>query len=335
MIAFAPVEDSKNVRCEDIVTAVAGRDTPVIFRGAVAGWPLVRQPSVDALIDYLKGFDAGKMAEVFWQAGGDGRFFYDESVQGFNFQRSGVLMGAALDRLRVLAKQETKERVYIQSAPLDLHFPGLVENNNLPGAEATPRVWIGNQAITQAHFDLYDNLVCMVAGTKRFILFPPEQTKNLYIGPLEHTVSGVPASMADIDRPNFERFPRLREAFAAGQIVELRPGDVLFLPYMWWHHVMSDATFNMQVNYWWNPAADMQNPQAAQPMVALMSAILTVRDLPPSQNRAWKAMFDHFIFHQSDPVADHLPETVRGLLGELKPEQRALILKGMVRALGG
>jgi len=69
-------------------------------------------------------------------------------------------------------------------------------------------------------------------------------------------------------------------------------------------------------------------------MLALMSAILTVRDLPPAQNRAWKAMFDHFIFHQSDPVADHLPEAIRGLLGDLNPDHRAAILTGLSKGLG-
>ncbi|WAC46840.1 cupin-like domain-containing protein [Asticcacaulis sp. SL142] len=333
MTPFTPIEDRNDMRSDQIAAAVAGRDAPVIFRGAVADWPLVRQSSVDALIDYLKGFDAGKPAEVFRQAtGGDGRYFYDESGRGFNFQRGAMPMGAVLERMRLLARGAADERVYIQSAPLGLHFPELSKANRLPDVDAAPRVWIGNQSITPTHFDLNDNLVCMVAGTKRFILFPPEQTKNLYIGPLEHTVSGVPASMADIDKPDFERFPRLREALAAGQMAELKPGDVLFLPYMWWHQVMSDAAFNMQINYWWNPAV-LQNPQTPQPMLALMSAIVTVRDLPPAQNRAWKAMFDHFIFHQSDPVADHLPETLRGLLGELTPQQRAAILKGLSKSL--
>lgn len=325
MSGFAPVRRERLKR-EAIADAVRDLDTPVVFAQTLADWPLVRQASSDALIDYLKGFDAGKPAQVFRQAaGGDGRFFYGEGADGFNFQRAEVPLSAALERLRVLARGGFDERVYIQSAPLDLYFPSLADANPLPGVSAAPRAWIGNRAVTQTHFDLYDNLVCMVAGTKRFILFPPEQTKNLYIGPLEHTVSGVPASMADIDAPDFERFPRLREALAAGLIAELKPGDVLFIPYMWWHQVMSDDAFNMQVNYWWNPAADMP-----QPMQALAHALLAVRDLPHAQNRAWKAMFDHFVFHQSDPAADHLPETMRGILGELSPEVRA----AMLRALG-
>ena len=329
MTGFTPAP-RLNLRRSEIADAVRDLDAPVVFAGAVADWPLARQPSVDALIDYLKRFDAGRSAQVFRQAaGGDGRFFYGEGADGFNFQRADVPVAAALERLRALAKGGD-ERVYIQSAPLDLYFPGLAAANPLPGIAAGPRAWIGNRAVTRTHFDLYDNLVCMVAGRKRFVLFPPEQTKNLYIGPLEHTVSGVPASMADIDAPDFARFPRLREALAAGLIAELTPGDVLFVPYMWWHQVMSDDAFNMQVNYWWNPAADLP-----QPMQALAHALLAVRDLSPAQNRAWKAMFDHFVFHQSDPVADHLPEAMRGILGDLTPEQRAAMLKALGQGLQG
>lgn len=330
MTGFTPVR-RETLSVEAIAEAVRNLDAPVVFAGAVADWPLVRQPSTDALIDYLKGFDAGKPALVFRQAaGGDGRFFYGEGADGFNFQRAEAPLSAALERLRVLAKGGSDERVYIQSAPLDLYFPGLADANPLPGVTAPPRAWIGNRAVTQTHFDLYDNLVCMVAGTKRFILFPPGQTKNLYIGPLEHTVSGVPTSMANIDAPDFKRFPRLREALASGLIAELKPGDVLLVPYMWWHQVMSDDAFNMQVNCWWNPAADMP-----QPMQALAHALLAVRDLPPAQNRAWKAMFDHFVFHQSDPVADHLPEAMRGILGDLTPEVRAAMLKALGQGLQG
>ncbi|MDI7775202.1 cupin-like domain-containing protein [Asticcacaulis sp. EMRT-3] len=329
MTAFAPVDTRKDIGREGIAAAVAGLETPLVFKGAVAGWPLVRQPSVDALIDCLKAADAGKPVETLRQTGGDGRFFYGEDGQGFNFQRASVPLAMTLERLRKLAGDcGGDERLYIQSAPLDLYFPQLAAENRLPGIKAAPRAWIGNRAVTATHFDLYDNLVCMVAGRKRFILFPPEQTKNLYMGPLDHTISGVPTSMADIDAPDFTRFPRLKEALAAGLVAELAPGDVLFVPYMWWHQVMSDEAFNMQVNYWWNPADDLP-----QPMQALIHALLAVRDLPPGQNRAWKAMFDHFIFHQSDPVADHLPQALRGLLGDMPTDQRIDILKGLGKGL--
>lgn len=328
MTAFVPVEDRKGIGRDDVVAAVAGRDTPVIFRGAVADWTLVRQPSVDALIDYLKGFDAGKSAEVFRQsAGGDGRFFYDESGRGFNFERGGVPMGGALEQLRALAKGAAEERIYIQSAPLKLHFPGLNEANDLKGVAAEPRVWIGNRSITQTHFDLEDNLVCMVAGSKRFILFPPEQTKNLYVGPFDTTISGVPTAMVNLEDPDFVAHRRFREALATATVADLEPGDVLFIPYMWWHHVVSDGDFNVQINYWWDPAPAAMGP----PMQVLIHAMLSLRELPSNQNAAWKAMFDHFVFHQSDPVAAHLLPEVRGIQGDLTPDQRTAIRRQLGR----
>jgi hypothetical protein len=50
------------------------------------------------------------------------------------------------------------------------------------------------------------------------------------------------------------------------------------------------------------------------------------------QNAAWKAIFDHFVFGQTDTGA-HLSAEVRGLLGDIKPEQRNLIRRTIGRNL--
>ena len=40
-----------------------------------------------------------------------------------------------------------------------------------------------------------------------------------------------------------------------GYVAELAPGDALFIPTLWWHHVESlDQQLNCLVNYWWNGA---------------------------------------------------------------------------------
>ena len=141
------------------------------------------------------------------------------------------------------------------------------------------------------------------------------------MGPLENTVSGVPTSMVNFENPDLALHPRFTTALQSASVADLEPGDVLFIPYMWWHHVISSDNFNVQVNYWWNRA----RPELGQPIHALFHAILALRDLPADQNLAWKAMFDHFVFHQSDPCALHLEPKHRGLLGEIDDDQRIAI----------
>ena len=322
MQSFPSVETRRDVPASSLAKAVDGLTTPVVFKGAVKAWPAVQASaeSLGALVTYLKGCDNGFPAEVFRQApGADGKYFYGGDQKTLNFAKANIPISAVLGRLLM----PDAEPLYIQSAPLKDHLPKFRAENRLPGIEAEPRAWIGNRSITQIHFDLYYNLACMIAGQKRFVLFPPDQVKNLYMGPLETTVSGVPTSMANLENPDFKTHPRFAEALKTATIAELDPGDVLYIPYMWWHHVSSSGAFNMQVNYWWNTAA----PEMGVAMQTLLHGILSLRDLPPDQTAAWKAMFDHFVFHQSDPVADHLRPEVRGLLGNVPAAQRTTIRK--------
>ena len=328
MQSFPPVETRDDVSASGLARAVEGLTRPVVFKGAVADWPSVRQAteSLDALVAYLKACDNGVPAETFRQPpGADGKYFYTDDQRSVNFARARVPVSAVLGRLLMPGV----EPIYIQSAPLKDHLPKFRAENSLPGVNAEPRAWIGNRAITQIHFDLNYNLACMVAGRKSFVLFPPDQTKNLYTGPIDATVSGVPAAMPDLENPDFDAHPRFAEALKTATMADLAPGDVLYIPYMWWHHVSSTGAFNMQVNYWWNTApAEMGTAQSA-----FLHAMIALRDLPPDQNAVWKAMFDHYIFHQSDPVADHLRPEVRGLLGDLPSAQRIEIRKRIGQSL--
>ena len=63
-------------------------------------------------------------------------------------------------------------------------------------------MWLGNRAIVAPHYDIHDNLACVVAGRRKFNLFPPEQIENLYPGPTLVTPGGVPVSMVDLNQPD-------------------------------------------------------------------------------------------------------------------------------------
>src|SRR3546814_14238320 len=63
------------------------------------------------------------------------------------------------------------------------------------------------------------NLACVIAGRRLFLLFPPDQVANLYIGPLGNP---LPLSLAGPEMPDFERFPRFREARSEEHTSELQ-----------------------------------------------------------------------------------------------------------------
>ena len=185
-----------------------------------------------------------------------------------------------------------------------------------------PRAWIGSAIVTPAHFDESHNVAVCVAGRRRFTVFPPEQVANLYVGPLDNTPAGMPMSLVDFAKPDLERFPRFREAWASARIADLEPGDAIYLPPLWWHHVQSLERFNMLVNYWWRAAA----PGRAVPpftLDALMHAAATVRALPDAQRRAWRHLFEHYLFDVDRDVAGHIPPERQGVLGPMSAEEHA------------
>jgi Cupin-like domain len=101
-------------------------------------------------------------------------------------------------------------------------------------------------------------------------------------------------------------------------VAELQPGDAIYIPPMWWHHVESLQQINALVNYWWKPVpANGHVPETA--MGCLLHCILTFKSRPPAERAAWKGLLEHYVFDEADPAA-HLPVERRGVLGELTPE---------------
>jgi Cupin-like domain len=315
---------------------IAPQNRPAILRQVVASWPAVQasQQSAEQLVAYLKQFDRGVPIETLnAEPAAGGRLFYSDDLRGFNFRRQKESLSAFLDRL--LAQREVTDApaMYVQSAPIPVHLPNWDQENPNPllPAEIYPRIWIGNAVTATTHSDLASNIACLVAGRRRFTLFPPDQLPNLYIGPLEFSPAGRPISMVDLDNPNLEQHPRFAEALGCAEIAELEPGDAIYIPYQWWHHVRSLAPVNVLINYWWNEGAAIE--ESVSPYEALMLSLLTIRDLTPSQREVWRTIFDHYVFLQNGDPAAHLPEERRGVLGKIAPQHRAHIKAVLARLL--
>lgn len=314
-----PIAIFETLTPQDFATGVHASGKPAILKGAVKGWPAVKSgwQSDESLVDYLKAHDNGQVAGVYLGAPEiRGNFFYGADTHSENFRHGPTPIPMALDRLLQERANANPHSIYVQSAVIAKHMPGFAVENRLdllPGVE--PRIWIGNEAVTRAHYDLNHNIACVVAGRRRFHLFPPEQLVNLYPGPFDRTIGGVPVSMVDAENPDLERYPRFKEAQKVMQTAELEAGDALYIPYGWWHQVHSLSRFNVLVNYWWDEAAT-----AAAPYDALFHAILAIRDMPEAHQALWKTLFDYYVFTgDGDPLA-HLAAGDKGSLGPLTPE---------------
>jgi len=316
---------------EDLI----GRERPLVIRGLVGDWPLVCERLADAgFAARLAAFDSGVPVDALvMQPEEDGVIGYNADFDGFNYEHHRVPVSKGLQRLLDLAGHERVPGIAIQSAPIAKCLPGFLAGHTLPFLDAgvEPRIWIGNRVTTPAHFDEYHNIACVLRGRRRFTLFAPEQVGNLYIGPLEFAPTGAAISLARLDRPDDPRWPRLKTALAAAQVAELAPGDAIYIPPMWWHHVTSLDPINALVNYWWKfVRSDGYAPPTA--LGCLMHDILAFRSLPAAEKRAWKTLLDHYVFGEDDPAA-HIPPGRRGMLGALTQEQVAKLRETIRRYL--
>jgi hypothetical protein len=220
--------------------------------------------------------------------------------------------------------------LYAGAAAAAEQVPGWTAANPLPLAtpDAVPRIWLGNASRVSIHYDISSNVAAVVAGRRRFALFPPEQGRNLYVGPLDVTIAGQPTSMVDLEAPDLDRYPRFAESLDAMQVAELEPGDTLFVPSLWWHEVRAEGQLNVLVNYWWG------KPAATSPFPALIHAMMAIRDLPGPERAALRDWFDQYAFgDDAHAAADHLTAGARGVLGPATPARDAAIREYLLRAL--
>lgn len=296
---------------------------PVLLKGIVKDWELVQAGlrSYSEAIAYLKSFHNGKTVGAYLGPPEiKGRYFYNDNLTDVNFERQRLPLDRMLDLLEQHLEDENPPSLYIGSTTLDACLPGMREKNDLIFNDAMfennkplASIWLGNRSTASAHYDAPNNIACCVVGKRRFTLFPPEQIDNLYPGPLDPTPGGQAVSMVDFANPDFEKYPRFRQAIAAGQVAEMEPGDAIFYPSLWWHHVEALAPFNVLINYWWNTSPKYMGT----PMNVLYHAILSLRDRPEHEKRGWKHIFDYYIFGPSERPREHMPEHAHGDLGAI------------------
>lgn len=315
----------------DIFEQAAALDGPAVFRGLAREWPLVRKSleSPDDACRYLRSFYQGAPVTAFLsEARLDGRIFYKEDFSAMDFEQVETDLDWVLERIGEHMSDAGSPLVYMGSSAVDFCLPGFSAQNALSqeGISASVRIWIGNRTTVAAHYDVMYNIACVCTGRRRFTLFPPDQIGNLYVGPVDFTPAGQQISLVDLNRPDLDRYPRFAEALAQAEFAELGPGDAIFIPSMWWHHVEGLEDFNILVNHWWR---DVPGYMGA-PGDALLHAIMNIRGLPSRERAAWRGIFECYVFGDSDAAVEHIPAHRRGVLGQWD-ERMARTLRTQLR----
>lgn len=305
---------------------ILAENRPVVLRGLLRDWPAVKagRQSQSSVVDYFKQLDSG--AAINAMVGPpeiEGRFFYSDDYRSFNFGSKKVSISIALDTFLSLAGAPEPPSIALQAMHTPDIMPGFAGENRMPllDGDIAPRVWMSNRSMIAPHFDNNHNLACVVSGRRRFTVFPPEQVRNLYIGPLLRTPGGSPISVVDLRDPDFDRFPRFREALEAAHEAVLEPGDAIYVPILWWHGVESLDALNILVNYWWNRHASRHKP-----ILALIHSMALMSGLPADQREVWRAFYDHFAFQSDGDPGDHLPSDLEDVMGKLSASERERLI---------
>lgn len=314
---------------------------PVILKGVARDWELVKkgQESTASAIEYIKSFYNGLTVGVYIGSPDiKGRYFYTDDLKGLNFEKRRLRLDDTLDRIQEHLPDPHPPSLYVGSTTMDACLPGMRQGNDLRfdadmfhGNQPLTSIWLGSASVASAHYDAPNNIACCVVGKRRFTLFPPNQTPNLYPGPLDPTPGGQAVSMVDFNNPDFEKYPNFKTALEHAEVADMEPGDALFYPSFWWHHVEATAPFNVLVNYWWNTSPKYMGT----PMNVLYHALLSLRDRPEHEKAAWKNLFDYYVFGSPEIPRKHLPEHAHDNLGPIDETKarrlRALLINKLNR----
>jgi hypothetical protein len=222
-----------------------------------------------------------------------GRYYYSDDLSGFNFTRAELPLAQAFAHMLRHADDPSAPTAYLGSLVAPAYLPGFAEANAVPivPPQVEARLWIGNPSTAATHYDAYENLACVLAGARRFTLYPPDAIGDLYVGPIDHTMAGQPASLAAASADPV-RYPGSRRRGTARSPWTSAGGDALFLPKLWWHQVEATAPVNVMLNYWWDATAI--GPDA--PLLAMLLSMIAIAERPEAERAAFRAFFDHYVF---------------------------------------
>ncbi|MGK3983796.1 cupin-like domain-containing protein [Sorangium sp. So ce136] len=219
------------------------RGQPVVLTGAVDAWPARSKWS----FDWFRATHGDVSAPVEWLR-------YHRAADGTVERVGKVEVMRVRDYMDALVADDGRlAGGYLIGRDLFALLPGLLADAHFPRLGVSERVterliFIGPRgAFTQLHYDRANNLHAMLAGRKRWQLYAPNRTPELHPARYEYPYSVMSEDDLAPQGGDPERLPggaRPDHDFI------LEQGEVLYLPYGWWHRVETLAP-SIATNLWW------------------------------------------------------------------------------------
>ena len=215
-------------------------NVPLIYRGYMSDWPAVELWKDD---EYLLSKIGSTMINVEARSGKSNEFaYFQRGYKKEEMMYSEFIEKYADDSLSYKyywAEEKLPAELVKDIKDVDFSsFMHLEDVNIWQGAVGT---------VSLPHMDGRDNLLCQIVGYKDVILIPPTQTEKLYVG----KDSGWPSNYSPLNfyEPDYEKYPDFQDVNLKLE-VRINPGDILFIPTSWWHHIKSSKGKNIAINYW-------------------------------------------------------------------------------------
>jgi hypothetical protein len=250
--AFNVVERRNNLSQQELFENYFLANRPVVITDMADQWPQLKNWSPQ----YLKARFGEVDVEVQYGRGADKNYEQNKLAH-----RKTMPLGAFVDAVEAAGPSNdmymTANNEALKSGPL---AELLADIGPLPpylasaGLAQNTFLWFGPAGtVTPLHHDTVHLFHLQVVGRKRWRFISPMQT------PLVYNFNQV-FSQVDLEAPDLARFPLFAQASIIDVVVE--PGEAIFLPLAWWHHVRSlDTCISLSFSNLHLPGAfEFQNP---------------------------------------------------------------------------
>ncbi|XP_021654531.2 lysine-specific demethylase JMJ31 isoform X1 [Hevea brasiliensis] len=280
------MEDTKQLQIESFqqlpspslfASQIESKNVPAVFRGCIKEWKaFTRWNPVNGGLNYLQELVGSSTVEAMLSRSapvfyGDLRSHERVPIPFSTFiglckqlmsnaerhepavsdaqEQDPLLSGDAPQKIYLaqvpIMNTEDQERVQLGVLREDIQTPAFLETKEL----ASINLWM-NSALSRSstHYDPHHNVLCIVAGCKQVVLWPPSASPSLYPKPIYGEASNH--SSVALENPDFSLYPRAECSIEYSQKVILHAGDALFIPEGWFHQVDS-SNLTIAVNFWW------------------------------------------------------------------------------------